>query len=92
MEYIGTSSFNLQLLFDENNGTIKPSAWNPETIATLVSVSDDNGMTVIVSMLRIIASSQFPVSTVTCQGRDSHKMITFNTDGMAHCMSSLQIV
>ena len=82
-EYIGTAAYNLQLHILENIGISKSSVRNPETIATLVSVSIESGVIVIVSKLRIIASSQIPVSSVTCQSRESSR-ITFSTDGMAH--------
>jgi hypothetical protein len=54
------------------------------TYATRVSVSEENGVTVIVSRLYITASERFQTSSVTC--RINHdgprQIISFNTTGI----------
>ena len=51
-----------------------------DTYATRVSVTVEDGVTVIVSQLHITASELFPISSVTCSvdGNGSRKTITFN--------------
>lgn len=59
------------------------SGGNPNTYATRASVTVENGITVTVSQLFIIATEQFPTSTVTCRinGNGPSRSITFNTTG-----------
>ena len=56
----------------------------PSTYATRVSAAMENGITEIVSQLFIIASEQFPTSSVTCRidGRGPLRTISFNTTGI----------
>jgi hypothetical protein len=53
------------------------------TVATRIRVYNDNGITVIVSQLHIIASEQFPTSSVTCRinRRGPNDTIKFSTSG-----------
>ena len=57
------------------------------TVATRIGVYDDNGITVIVSQLHIIASDQFPMSSVTCRvnSRGPNKTVNFSTSGKCIC-------
>ncbi|MCG8623144.1 MAG: hypothetical protein MJE68_14260 [Proteobacteria bacterium] len=54
------------------------------TIATRIGVYEDNGITVIVSQLHIIASDQFPMSSVTCRvnSRGPNITVSFNITGI----------
>jgi hypothetical protein len=55
-----------------------------KTIATRIGVYSNNGITVIVSQLHIVASEQFPMSSVTCRfnAHGRNKTINFNITGM----------
>ena len=85
-EHIGTGSDSLQFLSFERPGHRKSKPHNPSTVATLVSVSTDSGVTEITSNLLIIASSQFPVSSVMCgdSGHTTSNITTFHTSGQAN--------
>lgn len=81
-DYIGSGGDRLETLFIDSPGIKKSNSRNPSTFATLIMASkDSSGVRVIVSELHIIASSQFPVSSVTCRGSSSalNKTITFKT-------------
>jgi hypothetical protein len=58
-----------------------------KTIATRIEVYSDNGITVIVSQLHIIASEDFPISSVTCRinTRGPSDTIQFNITGKCVC-------
>jgi hypothetical protein len=60
------------------------------TVATRIGVYDDNGITVIVSQLHIVAFVQFLMSSVTCRinSRGPTKTINFNVTGMKSCYNS----
>ena len=77
-EYIGQGGFPLQLLSFNGSNTNVSSTSRPSTYAVRRSVTTENGRLVIVSDLRIIASTQYPVATVSC-GALSSKNITFQT-------------
>ena len=70
-EYIGTGGDRLQILSGSNRNT---SSINPDAVATRISVTDDNGVIVIVSELRIIASISYPTATVSCSNGDPRLM------------------
>lgn len=82
-EYIGQGGFPLQLLSFNNTETNVSSTSNPSTYAVRRSVASENGQTVIVSDLRIIASVQYPNATVTCRtdSPNSSRNIAFQTMG-----------
>ncbi len=77
-EYIRQGGLPLQLLSFNNTDTNVSSTTRPSTYAVRLSVTRENGRTVIVSHLRIIASTQYPVVTVIC-GTHFSKKITFQT-------------
>ena len=82
-EYIGQGGFPLQLLSFNGTETNVSSTTRPSTYAVRLSVATENGQTVIVSKLRLIASVQYPVATITCgaSGSGSSIHITFQTIG-----------
>ena len=82
-DYIGEGGNDIQII-SAGDSNMTTSLSNPDTYATRVSVSVEDGVTVIVSQLFITASEQFPTSSVTCRryGQDPRKTIFFNTTGM----------
>ena len=78
-EYIGTGGDRLQILSGSDRNT---SSINPDAVATRISVSTENGITVIVSELRVIASIRYPIATVSCSnGAPKMNNVTFQTIG-----------
>lgn len=79
-EYIGTGGDRLQILSESARNT---SSITPDAVAVRISVSRENGVTVIVSELRIIASTKYPTATVSCSNGDLRfiQNITFRTFG-----------
>ena len=78
-EYIGRgTNIKINSTGPRDNVT---SIGNPTTYATLVSVINENGITVTVSQLFITASEEFPTASVTCQldGHSARSTISFNT-------------
>ena len=63
-QYIGSNGIQIYSVGSIDNVT---SISNPNTYATRVSVTKENGITVIVSRLYITASQQFPTAFVTCR-------------------------
>ena len=84
-EYIGQGGFPLQLLSLNGTSTNVSSTTHPSTYAVRRSVSIENELTEITSDLRIIASLQYPMGTVTCSasanGASSSRNISFQTRG-----------
>ena len=64
-EYIGSGSL-LQFLIIDNIGDWHTSSVNPNTIATLINNTVEDGELILESQLRIRAVSQFMNSSVTC--------------------------
>ena len=78
-EYIGTGRDRLQILSESNRNT---SSITPDVIATRISVTTENGIVVIVSELRIVASIEYPNATVSCGNGSPKKVnVTFQTVG-----------
>ena len=79
-EYIGTGGDRLQILSESARNT---SSITPDAVAVRINVSSENGVTVIVSELRIIASIKYPTATVSCSNGDQRfiQNITFRTFG-----------
>ena len=78
-EYIGRNDIQIYIVGPRDNVT---SISNPNIYATRVSVTVENGLTVIVSQLFITASDKFPTSTVTCrigEQAGSQETISFKT-------------
>ena len=77
-EYIGPGGDRLQILSSSGRTTAISNS-NPDTIATRISVDTENGEVVIVSMLSILVSSQYPTATIICSNSDKGIMqnITF---------------
>ena len=82
-EYIGSGGDSLQLPFIKGAGYRTSNPRNPSAMAKIVSVDNVGGTVVIVSELRVIASSRFPHASVSCRGSGStsRETITFNTTG-----------
>ena len=81
-EYIERDGLPLQIL-SLNNRTTEHSNSDPNTVATRINVTNNNGVIVIVSELRIKASSMYPTATIACYiDAEFPKMITFKTTGM----------
>ena len=81
-DYIGIGGDFIEI-FSRDEGS-NQTRLRGMTVATRIGVYDDNGITVIVSQLHIIASDQFPMSSVTCRinGRGPNETISFNTTGI----------
>ena len=82
-EHIGINGDDIQIYSVGSRDNVT-SVTIPTTYATRVSVSVEDGVTVIVSQLFITASEQFPTSSVTCRinGQGPIESISFNTTGM----------
>ena len=82
-EHIGTDGDDIQI-YSIGSRVNVTSVTIPTTYATRVSVTVENGITMIVSQLFITASDRFQTSSVTCRidGRGPVKTISFNTTGM----------
>lgn len=82
-EYIGRGGDNIQI-YNVGDRVNVTSFINENTYATRDSVTVENGVTVIVSRLFIIALEQFPLSSITCgiNGHGLRQTISFNTTGM----------
>ena len=63
-EYIGQGGFPLQLSLFNGTDMNVSSTTHPSTYALRLGVTRENGRPVIVSDLRIIASTQYPVATI----------------------------
>ena len=88
--YVGPGGDVLELVSTDQPGTTERSGTYPTTTATLIGVTTDNaiGVTVIVSELHIIASAQFPNSSIGCQV-DNHGIphtITFRKAILMQCI------
>ena len=81
-EHIGTGGDSIPIYSVGPRDNVT-SGGNSNTYATRVNVSTEGGITVIVSQLHIIASDQFPTSSVTCRinGQGLRESITFTTTG-----------
>ena len=66
-DYIGSGGVVLQFASLHSPGWNASNSLNPTTVATLISANTVNGVTVIESELRIIASVQYPTSSVSCR-------------------------
>ena len=86
-EYIGQDGFPLQLFSFNGSNTNVSSRTHPSTYAVRRSVIREDDRPVIMSGLRIIASTKYPVATVSC-GALSTRNITFQTlsNGMLNIM------
>ena len=84
-EYIGTNGHDIIQIYSTGESDNVTSPTVETTYATRVSVTEEDGVTVIVSRLFITASEQFPTSSVTCRiNHDGPRQtISFNTTGMA---------
>ena len=82
-EYIGSGDDRLQLLYIEGAGYTRSNDRNPSTVAKIVSADNVDGVVVIVSQLRVVASSRIPSASVSCRGTgsESKETITFTTTG-----------
>ena len=83
-EHIGINGDDIQIYSVGSRDNVT-SVTIPTTYATRVSVTVEDGITVIVSQLFITASEQFPTSSVTCRiNHDGPRQtISFITTGMA---------
>ena len=82
-EHIGINGDDIQIYSVGSRDNVT-SVTIPTTYATRVSVTVEDGITVIVSQLFITASEQFPTSSVTCRinGQGPIESISFNTTGI----------
>ena len=82
-EHIGMDGDNIQIYSVGPRDNVT-SVTILTTYATRVSVTMENGITVIVSQLFITASEQFPTSSITCRinGQGPIKTISFDTTGI----------
>ena len=65
-EYIGARGIQLWFNTFDNIGNTHASHMNPNTVATLINKTVEDGVQVLVSQLHIIAQSQFMNPSVTC--------------------------
>ena len=65
-EYIERGATQLDFATFNSIGTEEISPVNPNTVATLINNTIEDGVQVLVSQLRIIVSATFSTSTVTC--------------------------
>ena len=68
-EYIGPGGDRLQILSGSSRNSATSNS-NPDTVATRISVTTENGEVVIVSILSIVVSAQYPTATITCSNSD----------------------
>ena len=82
-EHIGTDGDDIQIYSVGSRDNVT-SVTIQTTYATRVSVTVENGITVMESQLFITASDRFPTSSVTCRinGQGPVEVISFNTTGM----------
>jgi hypothetical protein len=82
-EYIGTGRDRLQILSESTRNT---SSITPDAVAIRINVTSVSGVTVIVSELRITASTKYPTATVSCSNGDQSLLqnITFRIFGKIH--------
>ena len=88
-EYIGIRGTQLQFTIIDSVGTTRTSDHvNPNTVATLINVTNENGDDVLVSQLRIVALSGFLTSSVACIDGSSGAINTvmFHVSGMFHLL------
>ena len=80
-EYIGSDGNRLEFVSIEPMGTVHRVG---QTVATLVDVSNRNGLTRLQSQLQISVRSVFQISSIRCHnvGSDSMKSISFGTNGI----------
>ena len=77
-EYIGMESLPLQIIAVGNTTTVRSNS-DPNTVATRISVTNENGVIGIVSELRITASVLHLMAAVSCDdgGMQSRQSIFF---------------
>ena len=92
VEYTGNISLQILSLSHAPNSVVSRS--NPDTVATRVSTTSENGVSVITSELLIIASTLYPNSTITCgnNGRGSTRNITFQTAGESYTVNRMIVL
>ena len=83
-EHVGIDGDDIQIYSVGSRDNVT-SVTIPSTYASRISVTMENGVTVIVSQLIITASNRFPTSSVTCgiNSLGPRQTISFNTTGMA---------
>ena len=81
-QYIGTGDSRLEI-HSFGSEVYVPSNIDSNTLARRINTFNDNGVTVIVSELHLIASLQHQTSTIICDnnGHGGSKNITFQTVG-----------
>ena len=82
-EYIiGPGGDRLQILSGSSRNSATSNS-NPDTVATRISVNIENGEVVIVSILSIVVTAQYPTATITCSNSDRgvKQNITFEIFG-----------
>ena len=65
-EYIGPGGIELEFAIFNDIGDTVVSPINPNTVATLINNTNEDGMMVLVSQLRIVTSVNFSTSSVSC--------------------------
>ena len=87
-DYIGADGVQLEFILFDSIGTTRTSSMNPNTVATLINKTVEEGVHVLVSQLRIRTMSQFLNSSVTCIDVSSGTWYTITirvrTIGMFH--------
>ena len=78
-EYISSGGHNIQILNSPSGMDVTRGSAH----ATLVNTTMENGTPVLVSELRILVSSQYPIATIKCDdnGHGSNDNITFHLAG-----------
>ena len=84
-EYIGARGTRLEFAAFDSIGDTRTSHMNPNTVATLINKTVEDGVQVLVSQLRITAQSQFMNPSVTCtNGRFGTNTTRLHILGMFH--------
>ena len=66
-DYIGIGGDVLQQASADQPGQTASNSRNPTTVSTLISTTRSGGVTTTISELQLTASSQFPISSVSCE-------------------------
>lgn len=87
-EYIGEGGTQLEFATFNNQGDTDSSSVNPDTVATLTRNSNEDGVQVLESKLRVITSAEFPDASVTCVhvGTGIKNTTRFHVLGMCACI------
>ena len=70
-EYIGPSGARLQFNTLTSPGSTQTGPVYPSTVATLINMTNENGVAIIQTQLRIVTLADFPTASVMCYSFDA---------------------